>query len=342
MGRFKMRKATMQDIADELKLSRNTISRAMRGKNGVSEATKRQIAEVAKRIGYEYKESINGKKKNEQRHFALLASSFALSQISFFGIILEALKDIVYDNDYSMEIFEVSRDDKENQESILEKLSSENEKYNGLFILSHITEDFINSVIKLDYPTILIDHHSPKLKADAVITQNEFGTYELVEHLIKNNHSEIGFIGNTTLSPSYRERYIGYEQALQDHHIEPNQSFILTDVEEEQKALFDRISQLDKLPDSWFCVNSGLAFILNTYIHSKGYSVPEDISIVCFDDTEFSRQSSPPITCVGTDLKLVAKLSYQTMKQRLSSPDDSFKEVRILPEFYERSSVKLK
>lgn len=335
-----MRKATMQDIADELKLSRNTISRAMRGKNGVSEATKREIAEVAKRIGYKYKQTSNEEKQNDKRHFALLASSFALSQTSFFGIILEALKDMISDNYYSLDIIEVSRDDKDNQELIMERLSSNVDNYNGLFILSHITNDFINRVIKLDFPTVLIDHHSPKLKADAVITQNEFGTYELVEHLIKNSHTKIGFIGNTNFSPSYRERYIGYSQALQDHAMEIDPSFVLIDVEEEQKALFQRISQLDRLPDSWFCVNSGLAFILNTYLHSKGYSVPDDVSIVCFDDTEFSRQASPPITCVGTDLKLLARLSYETMENRLSSPDDSFKEVRILPEFYERFSVK--
>ena len=119
-----------------------------------------------------------------------------------------------------------------------------------------------------------------------------------------------------------------------------NHSFVISDVEEEQKALFDRISNLEKLPESWFCVNSGLAFILNTYLHSKGYSVPEDMSIVCFDDTEFSRQSSPPITCVGTDLELIAEHSYNSMKRRMTSPNDSFTEIRLIPEFFDRFSVR--
>lgn len=334
-----MIKATMQDIADELNLSRNTVSRAMRGKSGVSEQTKREIEKVAKKLGYNYKRNTNDFNVDYKANFAIIASSFALSQTSFFGIIIEELKDLINDDGLQLDIIEISRNDTKSQNELIDNLSTDKYKYNGVFILSHITDEFIDRVIKLNYPTVLIDHHSPSLKTDSVVTQNEFGTYELVDFLINNKHTKIGFIGNIKFSPSYRERYVGFQQALLDYDIKQNEKYILSDVEEEQKALFNRLSQLENLPDSWFCVNSGLAFIVNTYYHSKGYSVPEDVSIVCFDDTEFSRQSSPPITCVGTDLKLMAKASYETMQSRINSPNDSYKEVRLLPDFYNRQSV---
>lgn len=334
-----MRKATMQDIADELDVSRNTISRALRSKSGVSAETRREILEVADRLGYKYNKNKTESNVNENQHFVLLVSSFAMSQTGFFGVIMEELKDIAHDNNHTLEVIEVPRENEETQSNVVSKLKKYNSSLKGVFILSHITNDFIENIIDLNYPTVLIDHHSPKLKADAVVTQNEFGTYDLVEHLIQNEIKEIGFIGNISLSPSYRERYIGYRQGLEDNGIKYDRSFVISDVQEEQKALFERISNLEKMPDSWFCVNSGLAFILNTYLHSKGYSVPEDVSIVCFDDTEFSRQSSPPITCVGTDLKLMAKLSYNRMQYRLSNPEESYTELRVVPEFYDRASV---
>lgn len=334
-----MRKATMQDIANELNVSRNTISRALRNKSGVSEETKREIKAVAEKLGYTYTKKVDDSVMKDNLQFVLLVSSFALSQTGFFGVILEELKDITSAENHTLEVVEVPREDRNEHSNILKKLKSYNKRISGVFILSHITNDFIKQIIDLNYPTVIIDHHSPKLKADAVVTQNEFGSYDLVDHLINNNISEIGFIGNISLSPSYKERYIGYRQCLQDNGIDYDSSIVISDVQEEQKALFDKISSLKKMPNSWLCVNSGLAFILNTFLHSKGYSVPEDISIVCFDDTEFSRQSSPAITCVGTDLKIMARHSYKSMQYRLANPQDSFTEMRILPEFFDRASV---
>ncbi|WP_368646232.1 LacI family DNA-binding transcriptional regulator [Alkalibacterium putridalgicola] len=334
-----MKKPTMQDIADELNVSRNTISRALRNKNGVSEQTKREVKAIAERIGYIYNKDKVEEAKSGSKHFILLVSSFAITQTGFFGIIIEELKDIVKENKDTIEVIEIPRDNIEQQTLILSKIKKYTSELTGIFILSHITNEFIENIINLKYPTVLIDHHSPKLKTDSVVSQNEFGTYDLVDYLIKQGIKEIGFIGNTSLSPSYRERYIGYRQALEDHSLAFDSSYVISDIQEEQKALFERISNLDKMPESWFCVNSGLAFILNTYLHSKGFSVPEDVSIVCFDDTDFSRQSSPPITCVGTDLKLLAKISYSRMGYRLLNPEESYTEIRILPEFYERASV---
>src|SRR5690606_31514012 len=132
------------------------------------EETRREIHEVAERIGYKYSRNKNGLKKIEKQHFILLASTFALSQVSFFGKIIESLKDIVHDNNQSFEIIEVPINRIDEQNNILFRLSNVNNKIAGIFILSHITNKFIKKVIELDYPTTLIDHHSPQLKADTV------------------------------------------------------------------------------------------------------------------------------------------------------------------------------
>lgn len=336
-----MKKATMQDIADQLNLSRNTVSRAIRGKSGVNESTRIQIYKMAEELGYEYKKN-KDILENERGNYILLASTFALSQVSFFGIIIEALKSILSDKGQSLEIMEVSNgSETKSTEMTLSKLSKRKD-IDGIFILSHITNEFINQVIKLNYPTVLIDHHAPTLKADAVLTQNEFGTYEIVQHLVDKGHKKIGFIGNTQFSPSYRERLLGFKQVLIDNDLKIIDEYILSDVEEEQKSLFSKIEKLESLPEAWFCVNSGLAFILNTYLHSKGFEVPEDYSIVCFDDTEFTKRSSPPITCIGTDLNSMAESAVYLMQERVRYPSKDINEIRILPRLHERSSVKNK
>lgn len=334
-----MKKPTMQDIADQLQVSRNTVSRALRDKNGVSLETKKQVREVADQLGYRYAKQSNGEKLREVLDFKLISSSFALSQTSFFGIIIEELRSLIEKSGNTIEIVEVPLTIDDEKERILQELSRDRDTIDGIFILSHITDNYIEEIIDLDIPTVLIDHHSPQLHADSILTQNEYGAYILTEYLIGNGINEIGFIGNVDLSPSYEERFNGYKNALKKHNIKLDNEIVISDIEEEQRALFDRISALEKLPEAWFCVNSGLAFILNTFLHSKGYSIPEDFSIVCFDNTEFSRRAAPPITCMGVDLKYFSKRAVETMEYRLENIDDPMTQLRIVPELIERESV---
>lgn len=333
-----MAKVTMQDIADQLNISKNSVSQALRGKSGVSDKTKALVKKTADELGYHY--NFSGEPDDPQsrrtKKFLLLASSFALSQASFFGKILSSIENSVEQSGSQLRVIEIT--DQDIQEHIL-KNELTGQEWDGIFIMSHINDPFIEKVISFGCPCVLIDHHHPHFKADAILTQNQKGAYSAVEYLIQNNHKKIGFIGDISFSPSYNDRLTGYTKVLKDYSIEYDEHYVISDSKESQRNLYSRLDSLDDMPSAWFCVNSGLAFILNSYLHSKGYSVPEDVSILCFDDTEFTRLSQPQLTCISTDLGYMGKSAVDLMAYRISHPDNPHLEINIAPELIVRSST---
>lgn len=330
-----MEKVTMQDIANHLNISKNSVSQALRNKNGVSENTKKIVRQAAEDLGYFY----NGQSLSsdyQHKDFLLLATSFALTQISFFGEIITSLEKHAKIVGGTLTTLEIKNPDFQDAE-IQNKLSQK--KWDGIFILSHITNSFIQDIISLDYPCVVIDHHHPHFLADTVVTQNNKGAFSAVEQLIKLNHNKIGFIGDVNFSPSYEERLSGYLKALNLYDFPIDQDYILSDIKEDQSNLYSKLDSIHDMPTAWFCVNSGIGFILNSYFQSKGVRVPDDISILCFDNTEFTRLSNPKLSCIATDLDYMGKVSIDLMLERINNPNAPFIEVGINPELIIRDST---
>lgn len=335
-----MTKITMQDIADHLNISKNSVSQALRNKNGVSDKTKFLVKQAANELGYQYNfiEKKTEPTAYHPKEFLLLATTFALSQASFFGIILSSIKRNIENSGNKLTVLEIQNFNFQDNE-FQKGLSASS--WDGIFILSHIENSFIQNVLSLDYPCVLVDHHHPHFRADAIISQNITGAYTAVEYLIQLNHKKIGFIGEVTFSPSYDERQLGYAKALNDYDIQFNDDYLISNIQEDQSKLYTRLDALEEMPTAWFCVNSGLAFILNSYLQTKGYSVPNDVSILCFDDTEFTRLSQPQISCIATDLEFMGKKSVLLMEHRILNPNEPFVEISITPELIIRSSTEL-
>jgi LacI family transcriptional regulator len=328
-----MKKVTMQDIADYLNISKNSVSLALRNKEGVSFETQKKVKEAALKLGYLYPDLDNYVPLIPAKYL-LVASSFALSQTSFFGEIVKHLEAELSAENGDLIIHEVV-----DVNDLVSLDFVEFDEYRGVFILSHISNAFIDKILKLHDACVLIDHHNPFLETDTIVTQNINGAFLAVDKLIKLGHKKIGFIGDTEFSPSYMERYLGYKQALSAANIPLVNDYVYASIKENQHTLYNKLETITDMPSAWFCVNSGIAFILNSFLHSKGYSVPEDISIICFDDTEFSRMANPPITCLSTDLSTLAAEAFELLKRRINHPDKKIIEISIRPDIIERKSV---
>lgn len=318
-----MSKVTMQDIADHLAISKNSVSQALRNKGGVSEDTRTQVIAAAKQLGYNYETILN---KNKSLQILLLSTQFALSQTSFFGEILKSIRETCASKNFVLTVEEIT------EEMIQKQRLPENiNQYDGILILSHSDNSWIQHVIGTAIPTVIIDHHDPRLFADAILTKNTDGAFLAVSELANKGYQTIGFIGDTEFSPSYLERYRGFKRAIEFYELEMTDMTTITQIEENQGALFTKLNQIVHMPDAWFCVNSGLAFMLNSYLQSKGLNIPEDIGIICFDDTEFTRMSQPQLTNVATDLNYMGELSVETLVQRIDQPNAPYVHQQILP-----------
>jgi LacI family transcriptional regulator len=332
------KKVSMQDIADRLNISKNSVSQALSGKPGVSEETRRLVQKAADELGYQYQ--INSKQKqsekNAPRNFALIASEYAFSLTSFFGKIYLSIEKELRDRGMNLFIESINNDSKKNL--ILPALLT-NHEIDGILILSHISTDYIASVIETGIPTVLIDHHSPYLQADSILTNNRFGAYTAVEHLIQLGHREIAFVGEIDFSPSYQERLEGYILALNKYGIKQNRDFIFNNVQETPDEITRVIENLRTQPTAWFCVNDGHGFLVTSILQQKGIRVPEEVSVISFDNGQLSQISTPKITSMDIDLNYFGKKAVEQLCWRIDHKDEPIHEILLPTKLIMRAST---
>jgi LacI family transcriptional regulator len=323
------KKVSMQDIADRLNISKNSVSQALSGKPGVSEETRRLVEKAAEILGYQYQSGRKQKQaeKNAPKNIALIASEYAFSLKSFFGEIYLSIEKELRDRGMTLFIESINNDSKKNL--ILPALLS-NHEIDGILILSHISTDYIAKIINTGIPTVIIDHHSPYLQADSILTNNRFGAYTAVEHLIQLGHRTIAFVGDTDFSPSYQERLEGYLLALKKHGIQAKQEFIFSNAQESQDDINQIVDTLHTRPTAWFCVNDGHGFLVTSVLQQKGIKVPEEASVCNFDNGQLSQISSPRITTMDIDLNYFGRKAVEQLCWRIENKQEPIHEI-LLP-----------
>jgi LacI family transcriptional regulator len=319
------KKVVMQDIADRLNISKNSVSQALSGKDGVSEETRKLIIATAEAMGYRYRKK--GQAKRKTRAIGLIASEYAFSTWTFFGEIYLSIEREAQRSDVKLLIQSITP---EHRDSLTLPDFIENGELDGLLILSHISNEYINKVLAKGIPTVLIDHHHPSIEADAVLTNNRFGAYNAVRHLIELGHRDIAFIGDISVSPSYQERWEGYLLSLREHGIDPSEERMFTRVPEEERAIGELIGSIRRPPTAWFCVNDGYGYFVCSALLQLGYRIPEDVSVIGFDNSHFSQMSNPKITTMHIDLPLFAHKAFTSLIRRIDHPDEVRQEI-LLP-----------
>lgn len=326
----------MQKIADYLQLSKNTVSQALAGKDGVSENTRILIQKTADDFGYIYKKRGHPVKKREYQNIALLASEHIFFSQGFFGeIYLSIYKNV---SDRNHKLFTECISDEDVQEMRLPACFDEHE-IDGILILSHITDDYISMVIETGIPVVLIDHHAPKLKADAVLSNNRFAAYEAVDHLIKLGHRDIAFFGRTDISPSYQERLEGYLLALKKNGIQANTSLIFEDFKETQSSIKTLLNDAKSIATAYFCVSDILGFLVFSELRQNGLSIPSDVSVCNFDNGQLSQMTSPKLTSVDIDLNYFGKKAVEQLNWRIANPEQPIQEIVIPTKLIVRKST---
>lgn len=334
-----MKKVTMQTIADDLGLSKNAISIALRGAEGISESTRALILKKVDELGYHYHKKTGP--TAQKKHIAFVAADHILTSSlvnrSFFSHIYLCLKEETEKIGWNISLQSITQAQLE-----LSQLPTQlhGDHIDGIIILSHLTDDYINHILATKIPTVIIDHHYPGMQADAVLTNNRFGTYQIIAHLLDNGHQNIGFLGSTSHSPSYQERLEGYYLAFQKAGLPlPDNVFIKTDIVESDEAVTHYLNSLDTQPSAWFCVNDGLMFFTYSYLHKHHLLIPTDISLACYDNGDLSRLTFPNITTMDVDLPSYGRIAFQQLIWRMSHPHEIYREILLPSTLLVRGSV---
>lgn len=337
------KKVTMEFIANELGITKNTVSLALRNMPGVSQKTRNEILRAAEKYGYKYKKS-NAKNSicdSKTESICLMLSNDTRNSVGFFSFIQYGIESEGKRNGLNTILY-CFDDNKEFQPPVCIRDGI----ISGIITLGRISRKTVNSIIDLNLPLVIIDDFFDDIKASYILTDNLSGGYIATEYLIKSGHRDIGFLGDIFASPSFCDRYMGYLKALAQYKIPVNNSFSIID--RNMSSLLDdgidriiyELRKIPRLPTALFCCNDMEAICLYKAFSAMGISVPEDISIIGFDDIESSKSVSPELTTMHIYKEAMGERAVKKLIDRMNGEEYMEEKILLPAALVERQSVK--
>jgi DNA-binding LacI/PurR family transcriptional regulator len=297
---MKFEAVTIKDIAKALGLSTSTVSRALRDSYEISPETKKLVIEYAEKINYHPNPIALSLKERRSRSIGVIVCEIANS---FFSQAINGIESIAYNNGYNV-IISQSRESFDREMLNLQYLTSRS--VDGLIIsVSTETKDFsfFKELNQKGLPIVFFDRIVDEIETHKVAANNFKGAYDATVHLIKNGYRRIAAVSNPEVLSITRERLAGYKAALADHDIEIDESLIkfcqhggmiFSEVEDVMNELFTSKQNPEAIFASADKLTTGCFRILKT----KGLSVPGDVGLIGFSNTDLTELLDPPLSVI--------------------------------------------
>lgn len=335
----KRKRVTMKDIAEKLNLSINAVSLALNDKVGVSEETRKLVIKTAEEMGY-FEENPSFLSKSHLKNICLIIEERNFKDTNFYTKVIWGIENEAKANGYDVLVNFMKKDLFEIPSCI------ENRKVSGILVVGTIKDEFLAEILSYNIPTVLVDHASFMFSTDAVLTQNIPGSYRGTKYLIEKGHKKIGFFGEKDFSLSFRERWLGFKEAMRDAGLPVNEDYCVTeDVErhvlsKNYEEIANRLKKLKEFPTAWVCSNDSNAITLYNALNIMGIKVPKDVSIVGFDDIDMCNIVTPPLTTIHINKELMGIKAVKRLLWRMDNPKEFHDHIRMEVGFVERQSVR--
>lgn len=326
---------TMKDIAAAVGVSTVTVSKALSDKEGVSDEVREKIKQKAEMMGYRYNSLARSMKEGSSYNIGVLVAERYFDDNAFYNNLYTKIVMELNRTDYSaiLEILPA----KDEKEGILPNCLANN-KVDGLIIMGQLKRQYINTIKKEGIPYIFLDFYDEEYATDAVVSDSVYGSYLLTNYLVKNGHKRIGFVGSVHATSSILDRYLGYYKAVIENELEYSPEWIIEDRDEDGK--FIDLTLPKEMPTAFVCNCDEVAYLLVEKLKKKGYRIPEDISIVGFDDYIFATFCNPQLTTFRVSLEAMSETVVDAMKRKIKQEEYSIKRKVISGNLVIRNSVK--
>lgn len=293
-----MAKVTIKDIAKEAGVSIATVSNALNDVDVLNPDTKRRVMEAAEKL--QYIPNLNGRylKGKESKMLGFFTNSIAGP---YFCTLLDAMCKQCERRGYGMNIF-VTRDLDIIRGNILGR------RIDGAVIFEDtaIREEVVEKFIREDIGIVFLDREEAHERISSVVFDSYQSGYEAAGYLINLGHKKIGFIESVDDMRDSLQRKRGYEDALRQYGLETDKDLILQGAFEEEYTynavrMFTHFHS-DKMPDAFLAGNDLSAIGCMKALAAAGYRIPEDISVMGFDDIDIAKYYTPPLTTVSNPI----------------------------------------
>lgn len=289
---------TIKDVAELAGVSKSTVSRVLSDSPRISQATKNKVYEAMKELGYHPNE---------------IARSLANSKSNTLGIVMPNGTDEFYSNSFFQESlrgishiamekgYDILISTSKNSELEVAKKFIQSKKVDGIILMrSRVQDETIEFLRRARFPFVLIGSSLEYDDVNVVDNDNFLASYQLTEHIINRGRKKIAFIGGNEASVVTVKRIEGYKKALKIAGLQEINEFIMTDDFQEQNGYnsVEKLFQMKERPDGIIVADDMVCIGVMKKLKELGCKVPEDIAVGAFNDSMFSKYSTPAITSV--------------------------------------------
>mgnify|MGYP005777088877 FL=1 len=325
-----MKKAVrLSDIAKRLDVSTVTVSNALAGQKGVSEELREKIRSTAAEMGYQTRQGpIILEKTNPVNIAVIIADKYLGSYPSFYWKVYQEFA-LAVKRKNCMLLYEVLKD--EDEKNFVIPLSVKEKTAEGIVVIGEISSEYLKMLIEVSQmPIVFVDFSKIDIRVDSVVSDNFYGMYLMTNYLIEHGHRDIAYVGTVLANNSIKDRYCGYYKALMENHIPVREDWIIDDRAPLGKMEIDRLSLPEEMPTAFACNCDLVASELIKILAQRGYRVPEDISVVGYDNYLYTGLCDIKITTYEVNIEEMVKVSLEKILNRLKGRQPDSETIRIV------------
>ncbi len=334
----------MEDIAQQSGVSLATVSLVLRDKPGVNDDTRQRVMTAARNLGYRKRPSITINGSRNLRLVGLvnkMRSHDTPLTNPFYAPVVAGIEVACRRQQINL-LYATVPVDEDNHPQELPRMLLEDD-LDGLLLVGAFVDSTIARLMERRVtPTVLVDAYAAENAYDSVLSDNFRGAYEAVSYLIEHGHRHIGLVGSVPNAyPSLAERRRGYLQALQDQGL--TQHYFADSHLPPQQAVDATADLLARSPaiTALFCCNDAMAIGVLQAAQRLGRRIPDDLSVIGFDDIDLAEHVTPALTTMHVDKVSMGRLAVQLLINRAEFPTASCVTSVLRPTLIERQSVRM-
>jgi len=338
MGQIKKR-VSMQNIADHLGISKNSVSLALGGKTGVSDETRELVIKTAQQMQYNYK--IPSEENNPKKLLTIIPE-YIKDDSYFYNQVYWAIEMRAKECGHIAVLCSVTDDMQQKNElpSMYYELD-----FIGIITVGVLSKSYMQFLHDKTDCLVSVDHNYSDLNIDCILTANLDSAYRLTQYVIAQGHTEIGFVGSVDMTSSIFERWCGYQKAMLHAGltINPKLSILhaspLKVLLSDPQELTEVLMQMEHLPSAFITGGDRIAISLMSALTLMGKQVPDDISVAGFDNIEATTMVTPALTTINVKRNLLGETAVNRLIYRSEHPDEPAIKKELFADIVLRDSV---
>lgn len=329
-----MAEVKLKDIAEAVGVSTVTVSNALSGKKGVSGDMRERIETAAHEMGYDF--SRYDKKEDGARIGVIASHHYLEIGNSFYWAMYQ---QVVYaaSRSQSVTMLEVLDLELQNTKELPRLLKEK--AVDGVIVIGWLFEPYIRHLVKVaEVPVVLLDFRVRGSRCDTVMSANFPGMYKVTRYLLEKGHRDIAFVGSILANENIMDRYYGYKKALLEAGIRERKEWILEDRDLMTGQM--QVELPENMPTAFACSGDLAAQWIYEALVEKGYRIPQDVSVIGYDNYLPSHSFAQELTSYNVDMKRMAAMAVKRLLGKIRGVEKYYGTRYIDSCIVERSSVK--